>query len=397
MPKKRDRIASVALFVLLLVMTISCTSQEELARQAPIFRDTINRSERYLAFEPEVQFRRSSSVEALIDTTKLVYIETNDSTLLANIDDIEYYNDIIYILDLRLDQVVALDTLGRSIFSIQDSGRSRREYLDLKGMEINGEHDEIYLLDGNGGKVLVYNLMGRYQRAIMLPCRGVRRFAFVGDGKFALEFGCRGGVALGDGLKANLIVYDSDKEEIVAKHFVYKDDDIVHYPYANTMFASYADKNYFWPVVSNSIYEIEANGDVYRAIELDFDGHEMPYSMFREPPRKYYAKFRKEEYSQVERFIEFDDFYYISINTQYVQYHHFYNKKSLNSLKFASRHSYGDFPRVLQSRMFKINDDVMCSYMTAETYLRYNKLDTIVKIDHNPILFLYQLRDTLEW
>lgn len=381
----------------LLALTFSCTSSEELALNAPIFRDTISRGELFKELAPEIPLRRSSRLDSLIDTTKLIFIQTNDSTLLATIDDVELYDDILYILDLRLKQVVAIDSLGGSIFSIHDSGRSRREYLDLRAMELSGEQGELYLLDGNGGKILVYDLMGRHKRAIMLPRRAARRFAFLGDGKFALEFGCRGGEEVESGIKGNLMIFDSQSGEVIANRFLYKDDDVVYYPYAQKVFSKYKDHNYFWPMMSNTVYEIEDNGEIKNVLELDFGDNQMPMSMFRLNSKKYFQKFRKENYAQVERFIEFDDMYYISTMNRYNVIHHFYNKKTMNRLECSSNYKFGEIPNALQYYLFKLDERRLCGSMTAEKYLQYNKLDTLVKIDDNPVLFIYELRDTLNW
>lgn len=114
------------------------------------------------------------NIDSLISDNKLFYskffnkckiipLETKESCLIGQIDQIHLANDELYILDSRSAKSLFVFTKnGKFIRKIGKSGRGPGEYISPGTFKINDKRKEIYILDRNSQAIHRYDFTGRY-------------------------------------------------------------------------------------------------------------------------------------------------------------------------------------------------------------------------------------------
>ena len=97
------------------------------------------------------------------NSCKIIPLETNESCLIGQIDQIHIANDELYILDSRSAKSLFVFTKnGEFIRKIGKLGRGPGEYTDPGTFKINDKRKEIYILDRNYQVIHRYDYAGRY-------------------------------------------------------------------------------------------------------------------------------------------------------------------------------------------------------------------------------------------
>ncbi len=103
----------------------------------------------------------------LFKSVKFVPLETNSNCLIGQIDQIEFYNDTIYILDTNIGKAIyAFDKNGGFINKIGRLGKGPGEYFSTKSFTIDNNTKQIKILDE--GKLLIFSIYGEFQKEILL-------------------------------------------------------------------------------------------------------------------------------------------------------------------------------------------------------------------------------------
>jgi len=101
----------------------------------------------------------------IFEPVRSIALETNDSSMIQNIDKIEFFKNDIYVLDsYGAKGLLVFSEDGKFKYRIRHQGRGPGEYLEL--YDFNIENDEIRVLDYK--KVLVYSLNGEFKQSIYL-------------------------------------------------------------------------------------------------------------------------------------------------------------------------------------------------------------------------------------
>lgn len=98
----------------------------------------------------------------LSDSIYAVSLQTNDTCLISNIQDILLYKDKIYILDMEAAKVFIFDMQGKCLSVIDDRGEGPQEYISLSCFYINKQNKTLVLIDNPKKKEHVYSLDGYY-------------------------------------------------------------------------------------------------------------------------------------------------------------------------------------------------------------------------------------------
>ena len=103
----------------------------------------------------------------LIDTfffqsTMVIPLETNDSTLIQNINRICLSNDTLFVLDSKLGKVVMFDMEGRCVGKIHNIGNGPREYIQISDICIHPLKKMIALLCSQPYKIMYYTYLGEF-------------------------------------------------------------------------------------------------------------------------------------------------------------------------------------------------------------------------------------------
>ena len=102
--------------------------------------------------------------DSLFCGKEILALETTPDNLIAQIDKMEMANDRLYLLDEQQDIIFIFDLKGKYITKIDNKGRGPEEYIEISDFHI--DDDVLYLCTGgNGGKIMCYDLDGKYQKS----------------------------------------------------------------------------------------------------------------------------------------------------------------------------------------------------------------------------------------
>lgn len=111
------------------------------------------------------KFIEKSNFEDIVDSYKLIPLETNEQSLIKEIAKIMIVNSKIYILS---ENVLCFDLQGKYLFSFGEKGRGPNEY--IKANDISISRDVLYLHDGQQRKILAYDAnSGQFLQSYFLP------------------------------------------------------------------------------------------------------------------------------------------------------------------------------------------------------------------------------------
>lgn len=94
--------------------------------------------------------------------TDIVPLETNDSSLLADISKIMFEDDFMAIADYRGNQICLFDYEGRHIRTIRRVGRGPKEYISLSEATLDKENKRFIIFDDKTYKLKFYTYDGAW-------------------------------------------------------------------------------------------------------------------------------------------------------------------------------------------------------------------------------------------
>lgn len=102
--------------------------------------------------------------DSLFCGKEILALETTPDNLISKVDKLEITNDKLYLLDEQQDMIFIFDRKGKYITKIADIGRGPAEYIEISDFHIDDQ--VLYLCTGgNGGKIMCYDLDGKYQKS----------------------------------------------------------------------------------------------------------------------------------------------------------------------------------------------------------------------------------------
>lgn len=100
----------------------------------------------------------SNVQEILVDTTRIIHLETTDNSLLYDIGRIEILDGKFFVFSRNVVKVFGAD--GKFLFQLSEKGQGPSEYSSISNFFLNGKFVSIY--DFNTGKVLNYDSNGKF-------------------------------------------------------------------------------------------------------------------------------------------------------------------------------------------------------------------------------------------
>ena len=98
---------------------------------------------------------------------KLIPLETNDSCLIADINNIQESRNNYWIVSNG--EVLKFDKEGRFDQRIGKIGQGPEEYVSAYEIQLDKNTDEVYVMDYYGRKMVVYDFNGKFIRSFRLP------------------------------------------------------------------------------------------------------------------------------------------------------------------------------------------------------------------------------------
>jgi hypothetical protein len=119
----------------------------------------------------------------LFDNFRIVPLETNNESIIGHIEQIQFWNDKIVVLDSRIAKsVLIFDSNGKFIRKIGKIGKGKGEYLNPLSISISQKNELIAILCSDTKKVLIYNMEGVLINEIKLKTsNSVNKIVFHGN------------------------------------------------------------------------------------------------------------------------------------------------------------------------------------------------------------------------
>ena len=175
--------------LLIILMVVSCNRYPKL-NTTSFYVDSIPVGDSLLVLEPPMQ-KGAFNYDSIIDNVSYLPLSTNDTVLISTISDIKIWKNIIYIADYKLGKIFSFDSDGNIIGYIDAIGEGPEQYKRICGFDIDKKNDLLYLLDGDLGKIHVYDTSLNFCRIIKLPVSCVDHLVLYDDNRFYLERGLR--------------------------------------------------------------------------------------------------------------------------------------------------------------------------------------------------------------
>lgn len=257
----------------------------------------------------------------------------NDEAIIGEIKKIIKQNNNLYILDSRFSKdVFVYGTDGKYKFKLNKIGRGRNEYLNPDDIGVNNQGD-IYVLDGNGRKVLVYDNNG--------TCKNV----FVLDDSFNSMLLCNDKIVLD---KGNYAAGGSDKYlsvinlegKKIGEYFTKRKDmdNFTISPY--TTLGLIQDTVRYFPSMSNKVYSI-VNDEIITEYTFNFGDKWINDAfitrMKNENPLQIIKTLQAENYIMFPNYIETKDVIHLNFMYKDQRYHTFMDKLTGNTKTFCDK------------------------------------------------------------
>lgn len=377
-------------FVLILVSMIlySChneSSSEDLKR--PLFiedNSIINDSLNALKL-PLV--KGGMHFDNIIDSVWYVPLSTiSDSSLIHRINEIKFFENNIYIADYKQNCLFKFSGDGSFIKRLKQKGEGPLDYKRLSSFEIDTVNRKICLLDGDLGRILMYNLSFEHDSTFKLPINNVDHISLYKDKYMFLELGFRHFEK--SGISPNLVLYDIERNRIVKDFFRFKNEDIRYHTRNDFAFSNFQGKLYYWTALGNKIYE--CNDSALKSYALfDLGRYQVPLlATFKKRQKEALNFLVENRFAYIDSFFEMDNWIYARVSRKTSAVHYFYNKKNKETFVDVSINS-SKIENTILPQLFKVSDTILCGCLPAERYLY---IDESYNAESNPVLVFYKLK-----
>lgn len=98
-----------------------------------------------------------------IDDMEIIYLETNDTCMISDVDKLRFHNNKFYVFDETGNKrLLCFDKEGNFQYQIGRRGKANGEYLTPRDMNINPWLNRIEIYDVLSNKILFYSFSGEY-------------------------------------------------------------------------------------------------------------------------------------------------------------------------------------------------------------------------------------------
>ena len=355
-----------------------------------------------------------NNVDEFIRIVDYIPLETNENMIIGNIDKLILHNDIFYILDSnKAKSVFIFNKDGSYKGKISRFGQGRNEYRYLRDMELDTINNQLILYDRNDGKVLFFDLDGNFIKTHKVGLR-FSNFKIFPNGDFFFYTSNNQNVhnshisgfnALIGQLNGKMF-YRCLKNCIFLENLKIVDGYKLNEHNGNISFS---------PRLSNTIYEVEVNGQMRKVYNIQFPSGQMENYVQLDPS---YPNFLNEianagyYYSLGGNLLMNDSLlYFLYVNNEGQYNHLWYNR---NSMDFhISKRFYSSSGRILSfsGRPLFSKNNQLIGVINASSAARsksifleaHNKknnglsecllsrIEAVTEYD-NPILMIYEIK-----
>lgn len=378
------------LVLLLSMFLVECS---DLPKSGEVFvhADNVIDSDSIVHLVPPMR-KGSLSFDSIVDVVKFLPLSTSDTVLISNISDIKIMNEILYIADYKQGRIFAFNYDGEYIGRIDDRGDGPKQYKRICSFDVDHKRKMLYILDGDLGKVHIYDSYLRLQNIIKLPYRFADHIALYGEDKLFVELGFRE-YNKRSKTSPNLVLYNMKNKTVESSFFFFESGKIRYRSQEPIAFSNSDSGLFYWTTLGNNIYSCSDN-ILRRNLVFDLDIYATPSNIYFEKISKASSLMREKKYAYIDRFYEFKDWYYARIARVTSSAHYFYNKKKQKGFLDISFLRIKAGENVIMPDLFQISDTVFCGYLSPEQYMTLLSDQALenVHLEDNPILVFYTLK-----
>lgn len=323
---------NIPLFTILMICLIFSCSEK---KQGNIVFSPITNPDIAIIDIDNAELREKMLFSSVLDTPKVIILETKKNCIIRNIRSIDLYEGNYYILDDQSNALYVFSNSGKYIKSIGHQGNGHGEYLEISDFSIDRQKGELYLWDEAMDKALKYDLeTGDYISSTQTERNGERSFCMqFYNGHLYVNRTCLDD----DGTKYLLKEIDTSNGTQIAAHLdADKYNKGWNYPLRfpfTYFYAKNSESPKYIEMFSDTIVSLTPNGIIpsYVIKSKDFVTKEDitqlkrtfkdPYDYNLEPLRK------MQRISHISRYADFKDAVYLEYEKGDEHYYLIYNEK----------------------------------------------------------------------
>lgn len=339
--------------------------------------------------------QESINLSQIFSACSTVRLETTSKSLIGAISDVKFSDELIFVGDgFVTDAIFVFRNNGEFVNKISKKGKGPGEYIRLDSFDINESKKEIYILDNQQSKLVVYDFDSKFLREIKL---GFRAFNFVFDSN-KFYFDRQNAILRGDNSdKFNLFICNNEGE--ITKQL------IEYLPYVHNyggvlsggepVQIAYKGQISYISALDNRVIEI-SNDEVVREFVVNYDRFPK-IDIFKKIDAKHTHPltvldiFKEEGYVINFRHLSSRNNIYFEWKEGEASRFLWYNKKTNNHL--FSKALVNDLNDMPIGRLFYLDNNFAYSYIEDLSILSERVLtENNIKIDSNPIIIKYTIK-----
>ena len=242
-----------------------------------------------IRLKDEKTFNMDTFADEHISEIRYVPLETNDESLIAEIEKVYLYKELIIIFDQRANRILLFDMDGKYIRKIGRKGGGPNEYFSLNDIFFEESSGLIYAHERSKNVIFVYDLEGQIIETIQ-PSFHFNSFCKSKDGFWI--YSC---FQDNNPNGYNLMLVDNSMQKMIGGYFP-QHPNFINKTWATRFRLDSEGVNYFAYPTSNCVYKLADSVPeiVYR---VDFVNRNAPFEMIAEiESSEEYEKLIENEY-----------------------------------------------------------------------------------------------------
>lgn len=258
------------IYIITLFLLFSCKeSNKNLEFTIPIKKISVNISS-------EV---KNLPLSKIFKSAKILFLETTNDCLLAEISSLQIYKDKIYILDSETESIYIFDNNGKYVNKINNIGQGPQEYIHIESFDIDTLNDKLILFCDN--KIQYYNTnSNELFKEIKNNYFGIQK-KYIEDNIYANYAG---------NMKTDQVKYNLQfikNNHIINEFFQIKHEVSGYNLSQNNNFGMKNNKQNIWfsTPFQDTVYQIY-KGNIKQKIAIDFSSKKIPNNFFKSHNKK---------------------------------------------------------------------------------------------------------------
>lgn len=334
------KVYTILFVCIYLIMTTACSEKNTTQRKRDNFSGLIltaneNRKEN-LCFND------------LIDSAKIVRLETTPESQFGDITKMEILNDTIIIFDSKNQMLLTFELNGKFLGKLGQKGKGPNEYINIRNIAIDRIKNEILLLDDKNLKIFHFTSSGKF---LFIEDAEVYPHDLAATNGQVFYFQNQSSYYFGGKVKDDLLLTKDGK--ILIKDFPFEKENYTFTYPLNRVFYELNDTICFIDKWNSAVYSI-SNNKIIPRFQIDFNGNEIPLEFTQS--EELFDLYSKKYSYLFDYIIENETYIYFSYLNKGKLKKTIYNKKQNIYYNFSNKKDNSDMYASTFSPIYSFND-----------------------------------------